>query len=277
MMTAPTTMLADLMPDTPAFLDDLTPESGLGLRRWTTDEYHRMAHPVIFGPEEHTELIYGEVMVKYEGVPRYFTRDEYYRLARYGILKPDERTELIYGRVIARMRPMGEPHSTTIIKTTDVLKAVFGQGYVVRPQLPMRLSTGLEPQPDVLIVPGAPDDYMNVPPSSDALLLVEVSDTTLRYDRGTKAMMYATDRIPDYWIVNLRTRTLEVRRQPEDGEYLSLDVYREGERVRSLALSGVSIAVSNLLPLARPAQQTDTTNDGRHTGSETAPAAAGHD
>lgn len=255
MTAATTTMLADLMPDTPTFLDDLTPESGLALRRWTVDEYHRMAYPVIFGPEEKTELIYGEVMVKYEGVPRLFTRDEYYRLARCGILKPDEHTELIYGRIIKRMSPMGRPHSITILNVTDELERVFGEGCFVQPQMAMRLSTGLEPEPDALVLPGVPEDYPDSPPSTAALLLVEVSEATLRYDRGTKATMYATDGIPEYWIVNLRTRTLEVRRQPEGGEYLSLDVYREGEAVSPLAASSASVAVSSLLPMARPAPQ----------------------
>lgn len=254
-MTATTTVLADLMPDTPTFLDDLTPESGLGLRRWTTDEYHRMAYPVIFGPEERTELIYGEVMVKYEGVPRLFTSDEYYRLARYGILKPDEHTELIYGRVIKRLSPMGRPHSITVLNVTEELKRAFGEGYFVQPQMPMRLSTGLEPEPDALVLPGSPEDYPDSPPSTAALLLVEVSDTTLRYDRGTKAMMYATDAIPDYWLINLRLRTLEVRRQPSEGEYLELNVYREGDAVSPLAASGASVAVSDLLPLVRPARE----------------------
>lgn len=250
-MSATTTVLADLMPNTPTFLDDLTPDSGLALRRWNVDEYHRMAYPVIFGPEEHTELMGGEVMVKYEGVPRLFNRDEYYRLSRYGILKPNERTELIYGRIIKRMSPMGGPHSMSVRRATRILDQIFHRGYDVRPQLPMRLTTGLEPEPDVLVVPGTPEDYPDSPLSSDAVLLVEVSDTTLRYDRGIKASSYATDGIPDYWLINLRLRTLEVRRQPESGEYLSLDVYHENEIVSPLAIPKASLRVADLLPVAR--------------------------
>ncbi|MBV9849531.1 MAG: Uma2 family endonuclease [Armatimonadetes bacterium] len=244
--------MADLLPETPTFLDDLTPDSGLSLRRWTLGEYHRMAYPIIFGPEERTELIHGEIMVFGEGVPRLFNREEYYRLAKYGILQPDERTELIYGRVIKRMGPMGEPHSISIMKTADALEDAFGPGWVVRQQLSLRLNSGLEPEPDVLVVPGVPDDYADVPISSVALLLVEVSDTTLRYDRGTKAAMYATDSVPDYWLINLRYRTLEVRRQPENGEYLSLDVYGEQESIAPLAAPRSPVRVAALLPLTRP-------------------------
>ncbi len=246
-----TTVLAALMPETPTFLDDLTPESGLGLRRWDRDEYHRMSYPVIFGPEERTELIHGEVMVRHEGVPRLFTRDEYYRLARYGILKPDERTELIYGRVIRRVRPMGRPHNGALLNATGIFNAIFHTGFVVETQMPIRLSSRLEPEPDLLVVPGIPADYPDAPLFSDAVLLLEVSDSTLRYDRGARAEMYAKDNIPDYWIINLRMRTLEVRRQPENGEYTSLDVYHAGEAVAPLAAPAQPVSVADLLPLVR--------------------------
>ena len=251
-----TTILADLLPETPTFLDDLTPDSGLALRRWTRDEYHRMAYPRIFGPEERTELIYGEVIVAGEGVPRLFNRKDYYRLAKYGILQPDERTELIYGRIIKRMSPIGEPHTISIMKSADTLGNAFGPCHSIRQQAPMRLNTGLEPQPDVLVVPGLPDDYADVPDSSAALLLVEVSDTTHRYDRGAKAVMYANDNIADYWIINLRRRTLEVRRQPESGEYLSLEMYDETEAVAPLAAPNSPVRVADLLPIARSRKET---------------------
>lgn len=249
-MTA--TVLADLMPETPTFLDDLTPDSGLGLRRWSRDEYRRMAYPVIFGPEERTELIGGEVMVWGEGIPRLFSRYDYYRLAKYGILKPNERTELIYGRIIKRMSPMAPPHTSSLIKAASALQAAFGEGYVVRQQMPIRLSTGLEPEPDILVVLGQVDDYTEHPTPVDALLLIEVSDSTLRYDRHSKATMYAADNIADYWLLNLRRRTLEVRRQPENGEYLDLQVYSETEGIAPLAASTSPVRVAAMLPVLRP-------------------------
>lgn len=248
-------ILADLLPQTPTFLDDLTPQSGLALRRWTTEEYHKMFYPAVFGPEERLELIFGEVILRGEGFPRLWTRDEYYRLGKYHILGPEERTELIYGRVVARMSPMGGPHSMAVRKVSRILDEAFGDGFDVRPQLPMRLATGQEPEPDILVVPGTPDDYPDAPLSSDALLVVEVSDTTLRFDRHSKSLMYAAESIPEYWIVNLRTRTLEVRRQPEGGEYLRLDVYHEGESVSPLSVPTASVSVSALLPRLRPTQE----------------------
>ena len=236
----------------PTFLDDLTPDSGLALRRWTPEEYRRMSSPVLFGPEERLDLVEGEIVLRGVGVPRLFSREEYYRLAKRGILAPDERTELIYGRIIKRMSPMGRPHSVCIIKTADALEAAFGIGHAIEQQMSLSLGSGLDPFPDVMVLPGQSEDYVDSPVPSDVLLLVEVSDTTLRYDRGTKAAMYAADAISDYWLVNLRARTLEVRRQPENGEYLSLDVYREGEAVAPLAAPEASVRVTDLLPLARP-------------------------
>lgn len=246
------TVLAEKTPRTPTFLDDLPPDSGLALRCWTPEEYRGMAFPAVFGPEERLDLAEGEVVQRGAGVPRLFSREEYYRLAEHGILKPDERTELIYGRIIKRTSPMGRPHSVVVGKTATVLTAAFGDSYVVEDQVSMQLGSGLEPFPDVMVLLGTFDDYPDVPLASDVLLLVEVSDSTLRYDRGTKAAMYAADNIPDYWLVNLRARTLEVRRQPESGEYLSLDVYAEGEAVAPLAAPDAPVRVADLLPLARP-------------------------
>lgn len=244
--------LAEPLPQTPTFLDDLTPDSGLAPRRWTPDEFRRMTADGFFGAGEPLELIGGEILTGDERTPRLFNRDEYYGLAEHGILGPEERTELIYGRIIQRMSPMGRPHCVAVSKTAAVLASAFGEGYVVESQMPIQLGGRLEPQPDVLALPGTSDDYTDVPRSSDILLLVEVSDTTLRYDRGAKARLYAASGIPDYWLVHLRARTLEVRRQPENGEYLSLDVYNETEAVAPLAAPNAPVRVTDLLPLARP-------------------------
>lgn len=233
------------------FLNDLTPDSGLAVRRWTADEYRRMVSPAVFGPNERLDLADGGVVRRGIGVPRLFSRDEYYRLAELEILAPDERTELIYGLIIKRAGQVGRPHSIAVGKTAAALRTALSDGSAVEQQMPMQMGDDLEPSPDVAVLRGASDDYPDVPLASDILLLVEVSDTTLRYDRGTKAALYAADGIPDYWLVNLRARTLEVRRQPEGGEYVSLDVYGEGEAVAPLAAPDSLVRVAALLPLAR--------------------------
>jgi Uma2 family endonuclease len=235
----------------PPFLDDLTPDSGLALRLWTAGEYRRMASAHFWEPEERLALVGGELVFPDTGIPRLFSREEYYRLGELGILPPDERTELIYGRIIKRMSPMGRPHSVCVIKTSDALEAAFGVGYAVEQQMSIQLANGLEPQPDVMVLPGTSDDYTDAPLASNVVLLVEISDSTLRYDRGTKSRIYAAEGIPDYWLVHLRARTLEVRRQPENGVYLSLEVYGEEEAVAPLAFPNVPVGVVDLLPLER--------------------------
>jgi Uma2 family endonuclease len=241
--------LAEMPPRTPPFLDDLTPDSGLALRLWTADEYRRMASAHFWEPEDRLVLVGGELVFLDTGLPRLFGREEYYRLGELGILPPDERTELIYGRIIKRMSPMGRPHCVSVIKTTDAPKAVFGDDWAIEPQVSLRLGSGLEPQPDVMVLPGTSDDYTDAPLASNVVLLVEISDSTLRYDRGTKARMYAAEGIPDYWLVHLQARTLEVRRQPENGAYLSLKVYGEEQAAAPFAAPNTLVNVIDLLPL----------------------------
>ncbi len=244
------TLLAE-RPETPAFMDDLPPSSGLAVRLWTPDEFRRMASVALFGPDERLALADGQIVGRELGLPRLLNRDEYYILAEHGILGPEERTELIYGRVIKRMSPMNRPHSIALTKTEEAVATAFGNGFSVETQTPVRLNTGAEPEPDVLVLAGQPDDYADVPSASDAVLIVEVSDTTLRYDRGTKARLYAAENVPDYWLLNLNARTLEVRRQPDGGTYRSLTIYGEDEVVAPLSAPNAPVRVVDLLPLVR--------------------------
>ncbi len=175
-----------------------------------------------------------------------FSREEYYRLAEMDILEPEERTELIYGRIIARMSPMGRPHSVAVSKTATALAAAFGNGYAVEQQMSLQLGNGLEPQPDVMVLPGTFRTITRtrlVPLMSCCWWKSPIPLCAMT--EAQKPALYAADNIPDYWLVNLRARTLEVRRQPENGEYLSLDVYREGESVAPLAAPNAPVRVAD--------------------------------
>ena len=231
-------------------LDDLTPASGLALRRWTADEFRRLSSSGVLGADNLT-LADGEIIDCDSRAVYLFDRDEYYRLGELNLLGPEERTELIYGRIITRMSPMSRLHSVAVSKTADALEAAFGPGHFVEQQMPMQVQGGSEPQPDVMVLAGRPDDYPDVPRPADVLLLVEISFSTLQYDRSTKSHIYAENGIPEYWIVNLRSRTLEVFRQPEDGAYVSLRVYGETEAVAPLAAPNVPVRVADLLPMVR--------------------------
>jgi len=194
-----------------------------------------------------------------------------------GLFGPEERLELIYGKVFKKVTQK-PPHATGVTKTVRALARLFGPDADVRAQVPLFLTDDSEPEPDVLVVRGGPDDFADEHPRApDVLLLVEVSDTTLGYDRGVKAAVYAEAGIADYWILNLRRRQLEVRRDPgplpPGGRYAfgyrSMTTHDETDEVAPLAAPQSSIRVADLLP-PRPAQ-----SPGDNTGdtSDMAPAA----
>ena len=113
----------------------------------------------------------------------------------------------------------------------------------------------MEPEPDVSVVQGTERDYIGTGHPTTAMLIVEVSDTTLRYDRGTKASLYAKHGIADYWIVNLEDGRVEVHRQPvADAKarfrmrYDNVTIHQKGEFVAPLAMPAARVAVSDLLP-----------------------------
>ncbi len=232
-------------------LDNLTQGSGLAQRRWTPDEFRRLASSGILSVSGSLDLADGEILDCDSQAPYLFNRNEYYALAGLGILGPEERTELIYGRIITRMSPIGRPHSIAVSKTADALETAFGEACFAEQQMPLHILNDLEPQPDVMVFAGVPDDYVNVPRPADVLLLVEISNSTLSYDRSTKSIMYAENSIAEYWIVNLRSRTVEVYRQPEGDAYISLRVYDETEAVAPLAAPHAPVRVADLLPIVQ--------------------------
>ncbi len=245
------TVLADSPSPAEILLASLTPASGLALRRWTPDEFRYLASSAVLGDAAQLDLADGEIVDRDTGDLYLFSRDEYYRLGDLNILGPEERTELIYGRIIMRMSPIGQPHNIAVSKTADVLETAFGDAFFATQQMSLRVASGLEPEPDVTVLAGRPDDYPDVPRPADVLLLVEVSHSTLDYDRSTKAALYAENGITDYWIVNLRSRTLEVHRQPEGDVYISLRAYGETEAVAPLAVPDALVRVADLLPIVR--------------------------
>ncbi len=219
-------------------------------RRWTLAEFRRMVSVGIFAPNEPVELVNGGVYER--GLPRLWTRDEYYRLGDAEVFRSDERTELLHGRIIRKVT-MNPPHATGVSKTAEALRSAVSPRLLVLSQRPNNVSTYDDPEPDVMVVSGSLDDYSDSHPApAETFLVVEVSDSTLRADRIYKAKLYAQAGIVEYWIVNINDRTLEVRRRPVNGEYLSTDVYGETEAVAPLAAPISPVRVADLLPLRRP-------------------------
>lgn len=184
---------------------------------------------------------------------RKWTRVEYDRLVEAEILGPEDRIELLGGQMVVK-EPQYSPHATAIQLVQRTLERAFGPGWSVRPQMPIALDDESEPEPDVAVVPGDPRDYRDAHPERP-VLIVEVSLSRLGFDREHKGSLYARAGLPDYWIVNIPDRRLEVYREPMPDAAASFG-WRYGRvttlgaesRARPLARPDVDILVADLLP-----------------------------
>jgi Uma2 family endonuclease len=174
---------------------------------------------------------------------RRWKRLEYERLVERGFFRPDERLELVDGLLLVK-EPQSSAHMTAIRLVEDALRTAFGAGWDVRAQGPIALDSRSEPEPDVSVVRGSPRDYRDAHPRSP-VLVIEVAMTSLRLDRTRKCRAFARAAVPEYWIVNLVDRVLEVHREPA-----LLDAARRRWGYRSVQALGRDAAVS---PLATPA------------------------
>ena len=184
---------------------------------------------------------------------RLWTREEYYKMADTGVLRPGERVELIGGEIIA-MVPQDSPHYTAIDLVEEELRKIFSAGHVVRVQGPLDLGPTSQPEPDVAVVSGTIRDYAKAHPTT-ALLIVEVAESSLAYDRSIKASLYASASIPEYWVLNLVDQRLEVSRdpiampgQPYGYGYRTCTYYLAADAVTPLAAGQRSVTVADLLP-----------------------------
>lgn len=177
--------------------------------------------------------------------PRW-SRAEYDRAIEAGVFGPDARLELIEGAILA-MGPQGSEHFTGIELVVDALRGAFGAGHRVRTQGPLAAGEDSEPEPDVAVVAGDARSYRDAHPTS-ALLVVEVSDHSLHRDRTVKQRLYARCGIPEYWILALPERRLEIYRDPTADGYRSVSIHWAGEAVAPLDRPDAAIVVDALLP-----------------------------
>jgi len=184
---------------------------------------------------------------------RRWTRDEYDRLIDLGVFdedRKDNKVELVEGRMIVA-EPQNTPHAVALELAVDAVRAAFGAGWRFRVGAPMAMDPDSEPEPDLVVLRGTPRDSISAHPST-AALVIEIADSSLRFDRIVKARVYATAGIADYWIVNVRDRVVEVYREPIRGtrhaRYASSHVVHPGDALTPLAALGTRIAVDDLLP-----------------------------
>ena len=194
---------------------------------WNKDEYYRLADLGFFNGKR-VELIEGEIFVKYEYTK--FDEGEY------------------------EMSAMSSLHFSGVNVAAEVLREIFEKKYFVSVQCPINMGERSEPEPDISIIKGSARDFKKAIPKT-AALIIEISDTSLIYDRSKKASLYARAAIQDYWIVNLKDRRVEIYRRPIKDEtafygfsYGEIQIYTEKDSISPLAAPDAKIKVADILP-----------------------------
>ena len=178
---------------------------------------------------------------------RRFTADEYQRMGEAGIFSEEDRIELIDGEILT-MSPIGAPHAGAVNRAARALAQASGSRAIVAVQNPIRLNAFSEPQPDLVLLRPRHDFYSSSHPRpTDILLVIEIADATLRYDRDLKAPLYARNGIVEYWLVDLVGDVVTCYSRPEDGEYLDATMYVRGQVLSPASLPGRGILVTDLL------------------------------
>jgi Uma2 family endonuclease len=176
-----------------------------------------------------------------------FTTEEYHRMGEVGIFHEDDRVELIAGELI-RMAAIGPRHAANVDRINDLFMARLERRAIVRVQNPVQLAAHSEPEPDIVLLRRRADYYATGHPQpEDVLLIVEVADTSLGYDRDTKVPLYAAAGIPEVWIADLQGDRLRVFRDPDAGEYRRVEVLTRNDSVAPLAFPDLLFSVDELL------------------------------
>jgi Uma2 family endonuclease len=178
--------------------------------------------------------------------PYRFSVQEFHKLGEVGIFRPWDRVELLDGEIIV-LSPIGIRHVQAVSWINECLVEQARRRYLVSPGNPVWLDEHSEPQPDMMLVPRV-RKMEHHPRPGDVFLLVEVSDSSLAYDRERKLAAYATAGIREYWIVNLQQDSLEVFRQPADGKYQVALTFTAGQTLSPLAFEDVTVPVADIIP-----------------------------
>jgi Uma2 family endonuclease len=173
--------------------------------------------------------------------------EDYHKLGTAGILNGDSRVELIEGELL-EMAPIGSLHAATVARLHELFYEQTRDVALVWQQNPVTLEPRSEPQPDLTLLKFRADHYAHaLPTATDVMLIVEVSDTTLDYDRGEKLRLYARHGIPEYWVVDLQTKRLEVYREPHAKGYVRKLEFNAQDTVSPQAMLQAKIAMEKVL------------------------------
>jgi Uma2 family endonuclease len=167
-------------------------------------------------------------------------------MCQVGIFSEDERLELVCGEVI-QLSPIGERHAACVAILTQLITLRLQRSALVWVQNPLRLDDYSEPQPDLAVLKPRGAHYRTSKPTpDDVLLVIEVSDSTLEYDRKVKMPLYAGAGIPEAWLVNLPQERIEVYSDPVGGAYQTVRSYARGKRLQSHTLASLRVSVAKV-------------------------------
>ena len=178
---------------------------------------------------------------------RRFTVEEFHRMAEAGLLTEDDRVELIEGE-LWEMTPIGRRHAGTVDFLADLFARGLGERALVRVQNPIRLGEYSEPQPDLLLLRRRADFYRGGHPGpQDAFLVVEVAESRVEVDRRVKIPLYGRHGVPEAWLVDLEGGRVEVYREPSPEGYRLMRLYTRGERLSPQAFPDLEVPLDDLL------------------------------
>ncbi|MFL6214757.1 MAG: Uma2 family endonuclease [Blastocatellia bacterium] len=178
---------------------------------------------------------------------RYFSVDDYYRMADAGLFPRGTHVELIEGEVV-EMCAIGNRHAACVDRLSTLLNLIFKGEVIVRVQGPVRLNDFSEPEPDIALLKRRKDFYASGHPTpADVLLIIEVADSSVDFDRRIKLPLYARAGIPETWVMVLPKDTVEVHSQPVNGKYQKVQRLKRGRRLVSPTVAGLGFNVDDLL------------------------------
>lgn len=175
-----------------------------------------------------------------------FSVDDYYKMTEMGMIDDYEKAEIIDGELVPKMTTV-DKHAGTVNVLNRLLITNLQPSFLVSTQNPLRLGSFDEPEPDFVVADLSKYDGKRHPTPSETILVIEVSDTSLKQDRDVKLPLYADAGIPEVWIVNLQHNVIEIHQNPTLGIYQQVRIFKSGDRVESTALPQLKFDVNSII------------------------------
>lgn len=187
------------------------------------------------------------LLEEFAGLKHRITASAYHRMGEAGVLAPEARVELIEGEIVD-MAPIGSRHASVVNRLTKLIVSAVGERAIVQVQGPVRLDEYSEPEPDIALLKPRTDYYRDaLPGATDVLLVIEVADSTQRYDRRVKVPLYARHAVPEVWVIDMENSLAHFHRRPANGAYADVSATARPAATPLAALPGVAIDLTGIL------------------------------